>query len=395
MKPVVIVVPFYREEMTMAERVSLNQLYRVLGRYPIVFVIPERLRESIFLQDKNVETFPDTCLSSRREYSKMLLNPQFYQRFRQYEYMLIYQLDAFVFKDRLLDFCSLSYDYIGAPMRPLWLESVRIKVGNGGFSLRKISSCIKVTSIREQIYVNTNRRKLFEEAEDKFFGYCGYNKKIPFCVPSIKIAADFAVEYDVAHDMVPLKKGKYPMGCHAWSKPYNFLFWKPYLEKFVPAKYLDIIKKEIPQNKEMNFYKAQCFFIHPVLIKRFLGCDSLQKKLLDTNKEYIIWGYGLRGKTLEALLLHMRCPIAYIFDQSIVGFSNIMHIQISRPDEELIMTRRHRVVIGTTKYEKELVTKLEKLGLRRHADYLTYTDVIQAMIDGYFLPLWKKYRHGG
>ena len=39
-----------------------------------------------------------------------------YSRFEKYEYMLIYQLDAFVFSDRLMEFVEAGYDYIGAPL---------------------------------------------------------------------------------------------------------------------------------------------------------------------------------------------------------------------------------------------------------------------------------------
>ena len=62
--------------------------------------------------------------------------------------MLIYQTDAFVFRDELKDWCESGYDYIGAP----WFEHFTDKedvgnfigVGNGGFSLRKIDTHIKV-----------------------------------------------------------------------------------------------------------------------------------------------------------------------------------------------------------------------------------------------------------
>lgn len=47
-----------------------------------------------------------------------MLEADFYRRFGKYKYMLIYQLDAFVFSDKLLDFCEMGYDYIGAPVYP-------------------------------------------------------------------------------------------------------------------------------------------------------------------------------------------------------------------------------------------------------------------------------------
>ena len=45
----------------------------------------------------------------------MLLTADFYRRFTDYEYILIHQLDVFLFEDKLLEFCDMGYDYIGAP----------------------------------------------------------------------------------------------------------------------------------------------------------------------------------------------------------------------------------------------------------------------------------------
>jgi hypothetical protein len=46
------------------------------------------------------------------------LSEEFYQAFTDFEFMLIYQLDAFVFRDELADWCRSGYEYIGAP----WLR---------------------------------------------------------------------------------------------------------------------------------------------------------------------------------------------------------------------------------------------------------------------------------
>ena len=71
------------------------------------------------------------------------MNYDFYNGFRKYKFMLVHQLDAYVFKDDLLYWTKQGYDYIGAP----WFEgmdnagtnaSLLPEIGNGGFSLRKI-----------------------------------------------------------------------------------------------------------------------------------------------------------------------------------------------------------------------------------------------------------------
>ena len=121
-----------------------------------------------------VESFSDEYFASLRGYNKLVLDELFYMRFLKYQYMLIYQLDAFVFKDELLLWAEKGYDYIGAPWIPpkhsyLTLRGrlkIQLKyfiytllnddrrklkkycnyqVGNGGFSLRKINKMLEVT----------------------------------------------------------------------------------------------------------------------------------------------------------------------------------------------------------------------------------------------------------
>ena len=50
--------------------------------------------------------------------------------FLEYQYMLIYQLDAFVFEDKLDYFCELGYDYIGIPVPDYTDTNVSTKVVN-------------------------------------------------------------------------------------------------------------------------------------------------------------------------------------------------------------------------------------------------------------------------
>ena len=82
-----------------------------------------------------------------------MLSPEFYRRFSDTDYILVCQLDAYIFRDELLSWCKKEYDYIGAPWSApalyrmpilrLWrryFHSRRrtekdFKVGNGGLSI--------------------------------------------------------------------------------------------------------------------------------------------------------------------------------------------------------------------------------------------------------------------
>ena len=165
---VIIVVPIYRE-FTETEAQSFCQLKKVLGHYPIDLLHPKSLSvTSIKEQLANATDtgLDDNYFADRMTYSDLLLTPDFYRMYSDYDYMLIYQLDAWVFRDELQYWVDKNYDYIGAPWVPrdyiykryiiyplvkiyshfchnlLYIphRGINFHVGNGGFSLRKIST---------------------------------------------------------------------------------------------------------------------------------------------------------------------------------------------------------------------------------------------------------------
>jgi hypothetical protein len=143
----VIAVPVYKPQMTELEEFSLSRCVTVLGRHPVVFFGPSSLSYRTYLDKApaaSTRSFPDSCFTSVERYSELLLSRSFYETFLDFDYVLIHQLDAFVFHDALDEWCRRGYDYIGAPFLD---EGGRwFGVGNGGFSLRKARSCLDVLS---------------------------------------------------------------------------------------------------------------------------------------------------------------------------------------------------------------------------------------------------------
>lgn len=147
---VAIVVPMHRESLTSDEKVSLRHLRHFLGHYDKYFVSAKDLHINVEPWDFKIIKFSKRYFLSKESYSKLLVSKEFYQCFKDYEYILLYQLDCLVFSDLLLVWCEKEYDYIGAP----WYRECVITeegwdpkgdvVGNGGFSLRKVASFIKV-----------------------------------------------------------------------------------------------------------------------------------------------------------------------------------------------------------------------------------------------------------
>jgi len=148
---VAITIPVYKTGMTDLEELSLARCDQVLGHYPIIVFGPESLDYGNYLgrfSSASVVRFPDRYFRSLETYSELMLSPRFYQVFSDYEFILIYQLDAFVFRDELEYWCSRDFDYIGAPW---WDQRMGwIGVGNGGFCLRKPTRCLAVLTSRHK-----------------------------------------------------------------------------------------------------------------------------------------------------------------------------------------------------------------------------------------------------
>ena len=240
-----IVIPIYKTTLLNFEIQSLNRCVEILGQHSIVFVHPESLDVSTINFDGRIssEKFPDHYFKSVFGYNRLMLTASFYERFSHSKFILIYQLDAYVFRDELLYWCSKDYDYIGAP----WITTpnkgfkkvlslfdskkkkarseIFYKVGNGGFSLRKVSSHIananKLKSVIEQNLKSSEDD--FRIMEDVFWS--SVPKFDPsFLIPDYKEGLQFA--FDRKPELaLKLNNNKLPFGCHGFEKPKVKRFW--------------------------------------------------------------------------------------------------------------------------------------------------------------------------
>ena len=222
-----VVVPVYKRNPVFFEQASLMQCVRILGRkYDIYLVAPFGLDLSGYTSlcpdyKFKVKRIAQNFAESIDGYNQLCKRWEFYNAFSEYQYMLIYQLDCWVFADDLDYFMSLEYDYFGAP----WMEIKNNKVmligcGNGGFSLRKVDKMLQVCK------ENTDFVEDETIAEDVFF--CKKHKdKIKIC--PIEVGCEFS--FEVGPSVLFKKNGnKLPMGCH---KPYLFefkTFWKDHIK---------------------------------------------------------------------------------------------------------------------------------------------------------------------
>lgn len=251
----IIVIPVYQATLKPEEQAALaNNLHR-LAAWPAVFIKPEGLDISTLRQQ-----FPQVdelsvsgeWLGTRRGiagYNEMMMSPDFYALFLRYEYMLICHVDAWVFRDDLDRFLRLGLDHIAAPwpMRPrygrfplkqylqlkLWLKPRRRilhcqmfgRVGNGGFSLRRVSAfhdaCLR--HAEEIAFFNAKQHPLYNE--DLFWAL----------VPTELKVADVLLALTFSFDLKPrlcyqLNAEQLPMACHGFNKPMRTAFWRPFIK---------------------------------------------------------------------------------------------------------------------------------------------------------------------
>ncbi len=259
MELVKIIIPIYKAMLSPYEEISLKQACHVLNNYPITVVKPKGLNLCKLSQQYpmlSFESFEDEYFKGISGYNRLMMSEVFYRRFIGYEYILIYQLDAYIFKDELKKWCDKGYDYIGAPwlVRPVysfpllklasWIKKqycdlfqcpnsqiTNFKVGNGGLSLRKVNSHLKaVSQLQDTInrFLQHSGNHLFNE--DVFFSIEVNKHGIGFNYPSYQEALQFS--FDKYPDLnYRLNNNRLPFGCHSWYKKRMKKFWFPIILK--------------------------------------------------------------------------------------------------------------------------------------------------------------------
>jgi len=289
-KTVAIVVPISnRPELTDDEQTSLNQLQHFLGDYDKFLVAPRGL--SFELPNFTTLRFSPRFFGSPRANGRLLYRPEFYKRFLDYKYILIYHLDALVFTDDLMRWCATDIDYIGAPWIPFeeappWVTRhllrgsngkakpvseggfswvVEPRVGNGGLTLMKIASVLTVLRERyrkkpvdffkeeaanlideirsSSVLKRLTRSEFFDgpledhqwlnrvdqnfPSNDQFWSFFATRYMPSFRIADWKTGLSFAFE-TAPRQCFELNQHKLPFGCHAWGK-HDRDFWTAFL----------------------------------------------------------------------------------------------------------------------------------------------------------------------
>ena len=280
MRQYCVVIPIYKKELDCVEEISLKRLYKVLvedaqpfhmDEYrdwdaPDVYLVcPQGLDtsnyEKIFKLYLKKKEFDPKYFESTATYSQLCLSYDFYNSFSDYKYMLIYQLDCYLFEDKIDEWCNKGYDYVGGPILSTDCGWDTVKksqkgkkwqpyVGNGGFSLRKISTFKEVTDPEGEFRKEYN---LTDEAlknikfEDKYFFNDIYDF-YQFDIPSWQEALYFGLDMSVDIIYNYLHWNGQPMGIHSVDK--NIRWWKKVIPEFSDQKVIDYCEE-----KHKEFFK--------------------------------------------------------------------------------------------------------------------------------------------
>ncbi|WP_326538930.1 DUF5672 family protein [Pseudorhodoferax sp.] len=238
MNPIVLV-PVYRPTLPPLEQYSLDLSLAALAGRPAAFVAPHGLDRRYYQQrypQVAFAAFDDAFFASIPGYNRLLLDVAFYQRFAAHSHLLILQTDAVVLRDELDAWCAAPYDYLGAPWpdgHELFVnldrfggangKRMKVHVGNGGLSLRRIDKCTALLREFPQaatVFCQTGSN------EDLFFAFMGALSG-DFVLPGEIAASRFAMELRPSYYLA-VNGGHAPMGGHAWWK-YEPGFWKALL----------------------------------------------------------------------------------------------------------------------------------------------------------------------
>lgn len=139
-----VVIVVYKEQLNSREEKSFKRGLQIFGGKRDIFLLaPNKLSTSYYEKFHGITKIikvNNSWFTSIAAYNRTLCSKEFYGLFKDYDYILIYQTDCWVFEDKLDEFMKLGYDWYGAP----W-PHLNNRVGNGGFSLRSVPKMLELT----------------------------------------------------------------------------------------------------------------------------------------------------------------------------------------------------------------------------------------------------------
>ena len=251
METVAIIIPIYKPTISFFEEQSLLQCFKVLTNYDIYLIHPVGIDLSYYrlLQKKSRLRFLEKGFDKHYfegigGYNNLMVSENFYKGFNTYEFLLIYQLDAYIFKDDINKWCNKKYSIIGAPIHETIFKILTKKYSddfnkqinssicymNGGFSLRHIQTMIEILQ-NSKSKTELLLKNLWPEDIIINLLLAEGNMNLPHKSDALKFS--FEAYPDEAYK---LNSKRLPTGCHAWYRNdfgiHNNLFWFKHIIPF-------------------------------------------------------------------------------------------------------------------------------------------------------------------
>jgi hypothetical protein len=208
-----IITPTHKSLISTEEHKRLTISLRTNFSAPHFFVIPDSLDTrniSMLFPNSKFEKFNDTFFSSIYNFNYLMLDPSFYERFIEFDYVLICQFDAFLVKS-IEPILKNDFTYLGPSWNPsiyvtkfrskLYFNRIRfsspisykLQSGTGGLSLRKTRKLYELlTTVNKSSFYNSVIGKNRNANEDILITYI--LNKFGYPIVSKEIADTFFIE---------------------------------------------------------------------------------------------------------------------------------------------------------------------------------------------------------
>lgn len=364
MNEVAIVIPIYKADMDLHELISYRQVRKIFSGYDMFFLKPESLEIGFEHNGIREIMMPDEYFKSVSAYNRLMLTKETYDNFIDYRYILIHQLDGYVFEDRLQYFCGLDYDYIGAPWLYGVFEYISSNkniwyVGNGGVSLRRVRSTIKLLQEKKNDYKGN---------EDIYFAISDSDS---FRVAPMNVALEFSFDEEVKTAFAN-NNHQMPMCAHAWYK-YNFDFYRSYIE--AEGYMLDNLSIEGNLDEINVLERKRDRDIAEFFKNRYsteVLCNSLKMIFDNYSGEVVVWGNGRNGAMLRRMLQDAEQKILCIIDSNTwMNFSEF---------KKIYSDRSVPIIVSPYNAYDEIASQLKADG---YCNYLGFKQLIDKMTYSY------------
>lgn len=354
----IVVIPAYHK-MNALEKISLQQAVRVFRDETLCLAVPTSLDVSSYLTygEFHVERFADRHFESVASYSNLLLTPAFYERFAAYDYLLIYQLDAFAFRDALPYFCGLGYDYFGAPWGRICTVNHRLSgnpVGNGGFSLRHIRHTIAVLQKYHDEIEHDWKPFTSYLGEDIFFSWAAMQAGSGYTTAPLNVAKTFALQLDIQHAFRDLNEETLPFGVHGWYRS-DAAIWIPQIERCGYH-----VERSYPQIRWRTSRDVRRDAVHQWALERILKrgqsehLQEIVRMLLPVGRKLYLRGNGLTGARTRLILRDLGIRIDGLLERG-----------------DPLPASSAFLLIASVQFEDEIAREFVQAGRVHERDFLT------------------------